>query len=161
MFIPIGDPMPPELAPDEAECCDMDGRPVIPIRCCWRARAFCIISKGRLLALGAGRLAVFKMPVTLELGLIVLLYCGSETVRRDGTLRGCSSGLELGGSSGVLASEDSSTEPGETGVLSINSSGVSGDECRWCSAMAGRVLGLLPNAVSTSSVTCALEMSAG
>lgn len=63
-------------------------------------------------------------------------------VRRDGTRRGKSgeagdriepkdgaaSELELGGSSGVLASEDSSIEPGEVGLLSRNSSGVAGTE---------------------------------
>jgi len=124
MLITIGDPRPPEL--DEPTGDAMVGRPAIPIRCCCKALAFCMISRGRLLALGCGRLAMFRMPVTLELGLIVLLCCGSDTVRNDGTLRGMSSALELGGSSGVLASEDPSTDPGETGLLSMNSSGVSG-----------------------------------
>lgn len=114
-----------------------------PMRCCCRARALCSRSGGRLLTLAGGRLALFKIPATLELGLIVLFCCGSETVRSDGTLRGSSSGLALGGSSGVLASEESSSELGEAGLLAENSSGVSGDEMRWSSAMANREVGVV------------------
>lgn len=94
-----------------------------------------MISRGRLLALGGGRRAVFKIPDTLELTLILLVCWGSETVRRDGILRGASSELELGGSSGVLALEEESTEPGEVGLLSQNSSGVPGDSRSYWSAM--------------------------
>lgn len=83
-----------------------------------------MMSTGRLFALDTGRRALLRIPVTLELGLMVA--CESDTVRRDGTLRGGSSGrrpgteseFELGGSSGVLASDDSSTDPGEPGWLS-------------------------------------------
>lgn len=57
------------------------------MRCSWRARAFCIISDGRMFALGVGLLAVFSSPVTLELGLMWLEF-GSETVLREGTRRG-------------------------------------------------------------------------
>jgi len=87
-----------------------------------------MMSTGRLFALGGGLRAVLRIPATLELSLMLLVCWGSETVRKDGTLRGNSSLLELEGSSGVLASEDSSTEPGEAGLLSENSSGVSGAE---------------------------------
>jgi len=76
--------------------------------------------------------------VTLELGLIKFVFWGSETVRRDGTLRGgeasvegmegMTSDSELGRSKGVLASEDSSTEPGDAGLLSKVSSYPSGEE---------------------------------
>jgi hypothetical protein len=61
------------------------------MRCCWRARAFCMMSDGRLFALGVGRLAVFSSPVTLEVGLMVEL-CGSEAVLREGIRRGRSLG---------------------------------------------------------------------
>jgi len=114
-----------------------------PMRCCCRARALCSKSGGKLLTLAGGRLALFKMAATLELGLMVLFCCGSETVRSDGTLRGSSSGLVLGGSRGVLASEESSTESGEAGLLAENSSGVSGDELRRSSAMVKRTLGVV------------------
>lgn len=96
-----------------------------------------MMSDGRLFALGVGLLAVFSRPVTLELGLMELAFWGSETVRNEGTRRGRSlvekpgmaSDPELGGSRGVLASEESSTEPGEAGLLGGNSSaGVTGSE---------------------------------
>lgn len=84
-------------------------------------------SVGRFAADAAGLRAAFNVPGTLELGLIKFVCCGSEMVRNDGTLRGRSpSGVkpgmasepELGGSMGVLASDDSSIEPGEAGLLS-------------------------------------------
>jgi hypothetical protein len=58
-----------------------------------------------------------RKPRAVELG---FMLWGSETDRREGTLRGRSLGLlllllKLGSSRGVLASEDSS-EPGEVGV---------------------------------------------
>jgi hypothetical protein len=88
----------------------MAGGPPAPrepifMRCSWRARAFCMMSDGRLFALGVGLLAVFSRPVTLEEGLMWLEF-GSETVLREGTRRGKSpmggklgwaSELELGG----------------------------------------------------------------
>jgi hypothetical protein len=107
------------------------------MRCSWRARAFCIISDGKLFALGAGRLAVLSSPVKLEVGFIWVDFCGSETVRREGTRRGGSLGeklgwaseLELGGSRGVLASESSSAKPGDVGLLGpYSSAGVTGSE---------------------------------
>lgn len=134
-MLPIGDPMPTALGPAEPDCGDIGDLPAIPIRCSCRARAFCMISRGRLFALGGGLRAVFKMPDTLELALILPVCWGSETVRSDGTLRGTSSELELGGSSGVLALEES-TEPGEAGLLSEYSSGVSGESRSYWSAMA-------------------------
>jgi hypothetical protein len=45
-----------------------------------------MISDGRLLALGVGRLAVFNSPVTLEVALMVE-FCGSEMVLREGIRR--------------------------------------------------------------------------
>jgi hypothetical protein len=67
----IGDPGPLWLAPDPL---DMGDRPglggAMPIRCCCRARAFCMISKCEQFALGGGLRAVLKIPVTLELGLM-------------------------------------------------------------------------------------------
>lgn len=107
------------------------------MRCSWRARAFCIISDGRLFALGAGLLAVFSNPVTLEVGFIWVGFCGSEMARREGTRRGGSLGeklgwaseLALGGSRGVLASESSSAKPGDAGLLGpYSSAGVTGSE---------------------------------
>jgi len=96
-----------------------------------------MISDGRLLALGVGLLTVFSNPVTLDVGLMTLEF-GSETVRNEGTRRGCSvdgeklgcaSELELGGSRGVLASEESSTEPGDARLLvGYSSAGVTGAE---------------------------------
>lgn len=83
-------------------------------------------SVGRFAADAAGLRAAFSVPGTLELGFIRVV-CGSEMVRSDGTLRarstsgakpGIASEPELGGSMGVLASDDSSTEPGEAGLLS-------------------------------------------
>ena len=80
-----------------------------------------------MFAEGVGRLALFSVPVTLELELIrLVLVWGSDTVRNEGTLLGISLDIEgsasddeLGGSSGVLASEDSSaSEPGDAGLLS-------------------------------------------
>jgi len=117
----------------------MDGLPAIPIpiRCCCKARAFAIRSRGRPLTLGGGLRAFWRLPVTLELGLMKLVFWGSETVRSDGTLRGkasvggmegMTSDSELGGSKGVLASEDSSTEHGDAGLLSRASSYASGEE---------------------------------
>jgi hypothetical protein len=46
--------------------------------------------------------------------------------------------LELGGSRGVLASDDASTEPGEVGLLGRNSSGVPGSEL--CSSSIATIL---------------------
>ena len=94
-----------------------------------------MISIGRLFALGGGLLALFKMPVTLELGFMWLKCWGSDIVRNEGTRRGKSppnrgskvgesSVVALGGSRGVLVSEDSSIEEGEAGLLNENSSGV-------------------------------------
>lgn len=83
-----------------------------------------MISKGSAFALGVGLLAVFNSPVTLEVGFIWVEVCGSDIALREGTRRGSSlagetaggaSEFELGGSSGVLASEDSSIELGEAG----------------------------------------------
>lgn len=83
-------------------------------------------SPGRFAADAAGLRAAFNVPGTLELGFIRLVW-GSEMVRNDGTLRGRSLSVvkpgiasepELGGSMGVLASDDSSIEPGEAGLLS-------------------------------------------
>lgn len=111
---------------------------VILRRCSWRARALCMMSEGRLLALGGGLLTLFKSPVTLELGLIWAEFWGSDTVLSEGTLRGNSlpgeepgraSELELGGSRGVLASDESSSEPGDAGPLGrYSSAGVTGSE---------------------------------
>ncbi len=59
------------------------------MRCCWRARAFCIRSSGRFPAEGGGRRALFRVPLTVEEELIVdVLVWGSEVVRREGTRRG-------------------------------------------------------------------------
>jgi hypothetical protein len=99
-----------------------------------------IMSSGRLVALGGGRRALLRVPVTDELALMEELFWGSETVRKEGTRRGKSpcgaaegeeeaepnggwSELELGGPRGVLASEEVYA-PGDPGVLS--SSGVTG-----------------------------------
>jgi hypothetical protein len=46
------------------------------------------MSNGRLLALGAGLLAVFSSPVTLDDELIWVEPCGSDTVLNEGTRRG-------------------------------------------------------------------------
>lgn len=43
-------------------------------RCSCNARALCMISDGRLFALGVGLLAVLSRPVTLELGLMELVF---------------------------------------------------------------------------------------
>jgi hypothetical protein len=124
----------------------MVGRPAMPIRCCCKARAFCMRSSGKPLTLGGGLLAFWRLPLTLELGLMELVFWGSETVRSDGTRRGKSfaaaarlgmtSESELGRSKGVLASEDSSIDPGDAGLLSSVSSKASGEELAWRSAMA-------------------------
>jgi hypothetical protein len=45
-----------------------------------------MISDGRLFALGTGLLTVFKSPVTLDVALMCV-FCGSETVRREGIRR--------------------------------------------------------------------------
>lgn len=119
-----------------------------PARSACSARAFAMISPGKLLAAG-GLLALLRMPETLELGFMPGVLgppWGSETVRREGTRRGRSeverlgiaSEEALGGSSGVLASEDSSaSEPGEAGLLSICSSGVAGTDESGVSDMVG------------------------
>lgn len=123
-FIPIfcpviGDPKPPEPEPEPV---GPPGRGAMPIRCCCNARAFCMISNGRQFALGGGLRALFRVPLTVELALMCAVPCGSETVRNEGTRRGLSppnekprgdSASEPGASNGVLASEDSSTDPGE------------------------------------------------
>lgn len=105
------------------------------------------------MTLGGGLLAFWRLPVTLELGLMELVFWGSETVRRDGTRRGTSSGgtklgmtseSVLGRSKGVLASEDSSTDPGDAGLLSSVSSKFSGEELAWRSAMAVVLLTVAP-----------------
>lgn len=135
MFIADGGPIPVGLGPEGPEPMG-DDLPAIPIRCCWRARALCIMSRGKPFALGGGLRALLSMPVTVDEGFMVLAFCGSDTVRKDGTLRGYSlmgeklgdaSELELGASSGVLASEELG-DPGEVGWFSENSSGVSGPE---------------------------------
>ena len=138
----------------------------MPIRCCCKARAFCMRSRGKPLTLGGGLLAFWRLPETLELGLMKLVFWGSETVRSDGTRRGKSTapaGLgmtsesELGGSKGVLASEDSSTDPGEAGLLSSVSSKASGEELAWRSAMAVVLFG----DPSLGCVTCAVGEANG
>lgn len=122
-----------------------------PARSACKARAFAMISPGKLLAAGGLR-ALLRMPETLEVGFIVgvLPRWGSDIVRKEGTRRGRSvveklgiaSEEELGGSSGVLASEDSSaSEPGEAGLLSICSSGVAGTEESVWSDMVDRKAG--------------------
>ena len=108
------------------------------MRCSWRARARCMMSDGRLFALGVGRLAVVSRPATLEVGLIELTCAGSDTVLREGTRRcvslgeekpGSESAPELVGSRGVLPSDDSSTEPGEVAPpRGSSSAGVTGSE---------------------------------
>lgn len=132
----MGELAPPCMGDDElTEFKPGRGRPA---RSACNARALAMISVGKALA-AAGLRALFRMPETLELGLIpgVPPLCGSETVRREGTRLGRSvveklgiaSEEELGGSSGVLASEDSSaSEPGEAGLLSYCSSGVAGTD---------------------------------
>lgn len=120
--------MPKEVALAPLDCDDpKPGLGAMPMRCCCNARALAMISNGRLFALGGGLRALFKVPVTLELGFMWAVPCGSETARKEGTRRAISppnerprgdSELALGGSSGVLASEDSSTDPGEAGLLS-------------------------------------------
>jgi hypothetical protein len=98
------------------------------------------MSEGRAFALGVGLLTVLNKPVTLELALIGVVLCGSDNVLRPGIRRGTSLTLpgespgtasepELGGSRGVLASDESSMEPGDVGLLGANSSaGVTGSE---------------------------------
>jgi hypothetical protein len=137
---PSGEPIEPTEEPVEDVVSGGRGG-ARPIRDCWSARAFAMRSSGRLPTEGGGRLAWFSVLLSFALGGIFPPPCGSDTVRRDGTRRGGSAlpradgdGVAewrktpesaLGGSSGVLASEDSSTEPGETGLLSRYSSGVS------------------------------------
>jgi hypothetical protein len=124
MFMPAGEP---------------DVRAPMFMRCSCKARALCMISDGRPAALGVGLLTVLNSPLTLELGLIWLEWSGSDTVLKEGIRRGSSpageklgaaSELALGGSSGVLAWEESSTEPGEAGLLvgRTSSAGVTGSE---------------------------------
>lgn len=104
-------------------------------RRCWcnaRALAIALFSTEALLFPAklkdgcTGRLAMPKTPIGVEFGFILR---GSETDRRDGTLRGGSLGLSwLGDSSGVVGSDESS-EPGDPGVeRSFQSSGVAGTE---------------------------------
>lgn len=130
----MGERDPPDIG-EELFCVFMPGRGR-PARSACSARALAITSIGRLLAAG-GRRALLRMPVTLELGLILAAPCGADTVRNEGTRRGWSLAVSermasqeaLGGSSGVLASEESSAaEPGEAGMLSTCSSGVAGTE---------------------------------
>jgi hypothetical protein len=49
-----------------------------------------MMSSGRLVALGGGRLALLSVPLTVDVGLIDVVFCGSEMVRIDGTRRGIS-----------------------------------------------------------------------
>lgn len=99
------------------------------------------------MALIGGLLAFWRIPETVELELIEVVFCGSETVRRDGTRRvretssdgerlGIISESELGMSKGVLAAEESSTELGDAGLL-VGSSRASGEELLSRSAMTG------------------------
>lgn len=125
---PMGE-LDPDIGNMELFCVLKPGRGR-PARSACNARALAIRSMGRLLTAG-GRRAVLRSPVTLEVGCIpAALPWGSETVRREGTRRGGDfEGASRGGSSGVLASEDSSaSEPGEAGLLSTCSSGVGGTE---------------------------------
>lgn len=97
-----------------------------PMRVLCSARAFAIRSAGNTPADGGGLRALVRVPVTVDVDVIAVVD-GSETVRRDGTRFGRA--LGDGGSSGVLASESSSTmEHGEVGMLSNCSSGVAGTE---------------------------------
>lgn len=115
--------MPKEVALAPLGCGDKPGLGAMPMRCCCKARALAMISNGRLFALGGGLRALFRVPVTLELGFMWAVPCGSETVRKEGTRRATSPPNEkprgdseaLGGSSGVLAFEDSSMDSGEAG----------------------------------------------
>lgn len=84
---PLGEPLgEPDMDPDEfAGFRPGRGRPA---RSACNARAFAMRSMGRLLAAGGGRLALLRMPVTLELGFMPEFPpCGSDMVRRDGTRR--------------------------------------------------------------------------
>jgi hypothetical protein len=172
--------MPPAKAPPSAmgeepigECVsaatplgwgDKPGRSGVRIRCCCKARAFCIISMGMVEAAAGGRLALLRVPVRLELALIGVVAAVSETVRSDGTRLGRELGETgaimseppLGGSKGVLASE-SSSEPGEAGLLS-SSSGVGGIESG--SAMMGEgccVLGIASKKESPQHLSSQVE----
>jgi hypothetical protein len=49
---------------------ELAARAAIFMRCSWRALAFCMISDGRLFALGVGLLELFSSPVTLEVELM-------------------------------------------------------------------------------------------
>ena len=135
----MGEPAPwrPSLDwPGLGDCVERGGR---PMRCCCRARAFCMRSTGRLPALGGGLLAVLRVPQREELGLIWLCW-GSEMVRREGTRRWRSGEVgelevagdigseEPGGSRGVVAGDESSTRPGGERMLGGkgSSSGVMG-----------------------------------
>jgi len=85
-------------------------------------------------AVGGGReveggpRAWFNKPRGVEEG---VMFCGSETVRNEGTRLGKPERFSEGPSSGVLAS-DESAEPGDAGLLrpslSTKPSGVAGNE---------------------------------
>jgi hypothetical protein len=88
-----------------------------------------LFARGPLITDAGGRRALASVPKGVELG---CMLGGSETDLSDGTLFGISLGFVIiGGSRGVLASEESS-EPGDPGLakssLPIISSGVSGTE---------------------------------
>lgn len=91
------------------DCEVSEGRWGMFMRCCCRARAFCMISIGRELALGGGRLALLRAPVTLDVDIRRVLFWGSEMVRREGTLRGCS--LAPGGARPEPKGEGTTSEP--------------------------------------------------
>ena len=42
------------------------------------------------MALGTGRLALLSVPLTVDVGLMDVVFCGSDMVRMDGTRRGTS-----------------------------------------------------------------------
>ncbi len=62
----------------------------MPDRCACKARAFCMRSDGRLVALTGSRRALLSVPLTVEVGCINAEFWGSETVRNEGTRRGVS-----------------------------------------------------------------------
>lgn len=87
----MGEPLPDgpegmEMGDAELFCVLKPGRG-IPARCACNARALAIKSIGKLFA-AAGRRALLRIPVTLELGCIAGVDpCGSDTVLNEGTRR--------------------------------------------------------------------------
>jgi hypothetical protein len=74
-------PAPKEESEAPLDCVESDGRLGKPMRCCCRARAFCMMSIGSALALGGGLRALLRAPVTLEVEDRRLLFWGSDMVR--------------------------------------------------------------------------------